>query len=553
MFMNPVEQLVGATVARLQLAGLLTAFYDPHATSPSAVDEAAPQADLPALLSLYQSLAKTLDLLEEANALVGAHLALSKDLPFLYNTQTFTPGDPWASRGHSDGSFSLRKVLSGYASLWILQLNGSPTAVNRVLKATVWIMEQHGSVREGLDYLFVLNRAGFLIKSSTLYGVLAGLTRLYARPSDLKLISQLSFSETDQETADFLVDGLDGKTASEIGLYLLDAVICAIKRCKEAMEPTEWTAARAELANLVEALFSFEREFRCMQHWSLQHRFQYTSLEEIACDLCGAMRGHDCDELEQRFNLDAGWGMTSGLIKLLAGEGWPAVRQVLGARVLLPDCLLPVVEQMFSRAPSETPLDFDSSLPDVWRHHSELVGHTLATLRGIQPQYLRWDPSGSPAEYSGVAVPMTIAVSDASQLSELSAGSAAISDEEKLDILRTHSRELAEAVQTYINVQDQGTESRIPVIDFILKKYPLSPAFMLERAILRDEAGSPDLAVEDILKSLTLNPNDPLAWQSFGVICRRLGYPMDGAIADLINRVLEEVPHDAGVESEQAS
>ena len=126
---------------------------------------------LPPLLIFYRELANVLDLVETAVELLSVDLPLAHSHAFLYNTQSVSPQDPWASGSDSGQIISPRKLLSGYASIWVAQLNGSPAALNKIVKAAVWITEQRGSLREGLDYIFDLNRSGFIIGRGTLFDV----------------------------------------------------------------------------------------------------------------------------------------------------------------------------------------------------------------------------------------------------------------------------------------------------------------------------------------------------------------------------------------------
>ena len=365
------------------------------------------------------------------------------------------------------------------------------------------------------------------------------MTWLYARTSDLNRITQLTFSDEDQEIANALIYGLDTKKVDEVSLQLLDTVLSATKRCKGALNPQEWTASRAELANLLEVAFSFEHQFKCVARLGLQRRLYYASLQEIACDLL-SMRLCDCDDLEKNFNLRLGWGMASVVLGALSEEDWFAVRRVLGSRVLLPDCLFPTVERVFAEFPSNSFRHLESRLPDEWRHHSKAVGHLIATLRGIQPQLLRWNPMPPPAKQSGdEKIPVTTGVSQGTQFDGCDDSDNTESQSHPEDTLRRHTEELYGAMEHFLGAQERSAAVRSEAVEFGNANYPLYSQLLLEKAMILDEEGSPDLALEKVLEALCLTPRNRQAWQSFGLICERLGHSVDSAVSTLLDRSLE--------------
>ena len=83
-------------------------------------------------------------------------------------------------------------------------------------------------------------------------------------------------------------------------------------------------------------------------------------------------------------------------------------------------------------------------------------------------------------------------------------------------------------------------EEKKHILEQLCFLYPWSSPIYLELSIFYDQSGNPQLAWEPILTALVLNPDNPLNWQSFGVILQRLGNREDAKFALAMHEYLRE-------------
>ena len=99
------------------------------------------------------------------------------------------------------------------------------------------------------------------------------------------------------------------------------------------------------------------------------------------------------------------------------------------------------------------------------------------------------------------------------------------SEETIINILSIHKRlAIAEITEklTFVFSSDYNIDERINYILSMIKIYPYNPYILQELAILFDEKGKLDLALQYIVNAITINFEDKMLWQSYNVISNKI-------------------------------
>ncbi len=507
-------------LARLELAGLIASFYG---------EEAIQGEDKPSTRPLLRFCDEYGEIIVIMEAAIEAHEPESTNLwnhTFIYNTQTFEKGDPWGSTGQDGNAVSLRKIVSGYRSLWDMQGVDHEAAINRIVKASAWRAEKEKRAGEAFSFLIDLNNAGFFCNSNILGRAIERLAHVYtARANDLSRILDFSFSEVDQIEASRLIEGLDGTKLAEIGAWLLDTTVEAIADCRNASCPLEWTVGLALVSSLITAVESFEGQFHALESHSIQYKIQFLALEEISCDL-GSMQFTDIYDFSRNLSIEQPWGMASALFRTRNGTEPNAAERLLNARLVAPGKLLQQQPASTASGP-EAQVGPLLSVSKEWALFAREACHILSYLRSIDHRILRSAKMNIPD--SG----------DAEEPENELAEEAKVQRAEHL-----HREELASLIGRFRGADPEDQTARTEIIEEILGLYPLNELFLLERGILRDESGSSGQALEDLLEAICLSPFNWMLWQSFSVVSRKLGHLSDSKVAHLVANYLREKRDD---------
>jgi len=525
MALSPIEQLTLKLLSRIELAGLVASFYG---EGPQPVVD--PELHARPLLQLLDDYAEIFTLLDAGIRKREPDTKLYQSQPFIYNSQTFDENDPWGYSGDDGGAIvSLPKIVSGIRTLWDLQGSDSESALNRVAKASVWVAEKHRRPGKAFHFLLSLNRAGFFCDSTLLARSIERVARLFAsNPENLNSILTFSFSEKDQQKATRITQnfspGLDRAKLAEIGAWLLDQTMASAEDCRRAMSPTAWLSGIAAFSSLINATRAFESKFDVLDAQAVQYKTQFLGLEEIVCDF-GSMKLCDTDYFTNSLSIEYGWSMASAMILMQTWHGKESVEYTLRTRVLVPDCLLKPVFDMVSTAEPGRRFEAFQAAPEEWRRFGLEVCHVLSRLRFIDHRMLR---------------STKIHVDDLSG----SIDSTNQREEKKSQIKSLHTAEISRLIEEYVVAVGKDRAAQKLVINEMLERYPLNHQFLLERAIMSDEAGDAEAACEDLINAICLSPRDWMPWQSLSVVCRRLDFMSDCVVARVIADFLKERKDD---------
>ena len=503
-------------LARLRSAGLMHIFLDHGALGKD--DGANGKVSSPFIV-FWDEFTKVLPYIDQACELLGLEPVQLPNQPFVYNSRTFQDGDSWASNGSDGNRVSLAKLASGYGALWNMQDDSPDGATNRILKSAIWFSEQQKNRGAAFRLLLSLFRAGFFSRRHALGLAVARLAQAFSADKDYSEILGLGFAGKEQREADRLVSegGFNHAYFVEIGAWLLDETRRAIGRARAAASPDEWMTRIAETSGLIAATELFEHQFKVMSDLPEPYRIQFMALEEIRCDL-GAISFCVRDELKDRVAMEESWAWASGLLKIqMDNGGLEAVSRLFSARLLLPDALL---TPLLSKLP-EMKIDRETKLfqdaPEAWKHYGLEVSHLAAGQFGIDHRIVRWSRIANIDEDNVEPKPM----------------------ERNLAEIRPFPDRYKEATQS------GDEQARLAIVEEVLSLYPNNDIYGLERAILHDEMGYSETALEELLENICLAPAEWMPWQSLGVVCRKLGRRGDEVAAKLISKTLKGKEDDS--------
>lgn len=477
--------------------------------------------------------------------------------PYLYNTAMW-PADA-APAGYFDakGALAPEEVLRSQAMCWLLQLqageDAGPAGGRRMLRAALWMLRQHGFAA-AQRYLLDLQRAGYDFDGQSTTVALLALMHVRRRVAgdedivdallDPQAVARDGWLVPDLRPVEALPQEPCRETFDDLGLVVQWAE-SEIDRVMQAADYDAWLLGQFQLRAAMNTARSVLEAYGMWDDLAIAA--SATRIEEVRADAFAFMQSGRLAQMDGQFVYGADFNLAYTMAFILSAQTPDWRHRMQQERALVPEVLVPqLVGEHGVLLPQA------QQLPACWRELSpakaalyaacvlqdELLPlcrrkrHTMeeATLLARAAFEARGIDETGPRRawlvqaYAGTEVE----VREAKALLEAS-GTAGDALKDELRALRADMataelrQTLGQAEALHPDGAGQGAQL-LALWHRHAAHYPYFDPGLYEQAIALDQLGRGREALPLLFDAIALRPEEPLRWQSLGVVLRHLGH-----------------------------
>lgn len=481
--------------------------------------------------------------------------------PYCYQTQNWPANLPLAGLTTGDKLPRPSDVVTAMVANWSVKFEGGYTS--RALRVALWITHQT-NLSNAIQFIFRLEKSGFMLGlglDEALLVLLAGRSQVESEEELVRrcLRGSIPTSPEAWMPIELDIDWVDVQIAPKpaeqrLLAELLNIALDEVESLRNAASWDEWIVGQIHLSVILPIISN--AYIRRVPEPSLAANAILSQLEEIVADAFALTHARGSSISSRPFAQN--FSSLRGLMMIFehnAGENWED--RLFEERLMVPKALRHI---LLPQKNGSLPVEWDllsrhlvQPFAIVWHHEYQpelarsvaLFGEKLLASSTVQEFFIKH--AITDAELQEIF--FSEAYEGKSFFNKMFDGTypkKELSKDELTKIIqsehdKTNFSEWQNSLYQAIELSENGRLSEAQVLlNELAQMYPWSAMVQSELAIALDRAGSVEQALQHVIDSIILDLQNPLGWQSLGVILNRLGSHNEAVFAMNISQYLQD-------------